>query len=94
MEPVWLQHGVTVRTLRRRGRASARGGDVRRARDWTRCGGAATAMLLARAGLDVLLVDRAAPPSDIPHGHFVGHGPARLAKWGLLDRVPARTAPP
>jgi flavin-dependent dehydrogenase len=59
-----------------------------------RCGGAATAMLLARAGLDVLLVDRAALPSDIPHGHFVHrHGPARLASWGLLDRVLATNCP-
>jgi flavin-dependent dehydrogenase len=59
-----------------------------------RCGGAATAMLLARAGMDVLLVDRAALPSDIPHGHFVHrHGPRRLAKWGLLDRVLATNCP-
>jgi flavin-dependent dehydrogenase len=60
-----------------------------------RCAGAATAMLLARAGMDVLLVDRAALPSDIPHGHFVHrHGPARLARWGLLDRVLATNCPP
>ena len=53
-----------------------------------RCAGAATAMLLARAGLDVLLVDRATFPSEIPHGHFVHrHGPLRLAEWGLLQRV-------
>jgi choline dehydrogenase-like flavoprotein len=36
-----------------------------------RCTGAATAMLLARRGFDVLLVDRARFPSDIPHGHFI-----------------------
>jgi len=60
-----------------------------------RCAGAATAMLLARAGLDVLLVDRAALPSDIPHGHFVHrHGPPRLARWGLLDRVLATNCRP
>ena len=35
-----------------------------------RCGGAATAMLLARKGHRVLLVDRAVFPSDIPHGHL------------------------
>jgi flavin-dependent dehydrogenase len=59
-----------------------------------RCGGAATAMLLARAGMDVLVVDRAGLPSDIPHGHFVHrHGPGRLAKWGLLDRVLATNCP-
>ena len=59
-----------------------------------RCGGAATAMLLARHGLDVLLVDKAAFPSDIPHGHFVHRGgPQRLARWGLLDRVAATGCP-
>jgi flavin-dependent dehydrogenase len=46
-----------------------------------RCAGASTAMLLARSGLDVLLVDRARFPSEIPHGHFIHrHGPARLAR--------------
>ncbi|MGI8801082.1 MAG: FAD-dependent oxidoreductase [Solirubrobacteraceae bacterium] len=60
-----------------------------------RCGGAPTAMLLARAGAKVLLVDRAALPSDIPHGHFVHqHGPQRLAGWGLLDQVLATNCPP
>ena len=45
-------------------------------------------MLLARAGADVLLVDRARFPSEIPHGHFIHrHGPGRLARWGLLERV-------
>ena len=58
-----------------------------------RCAGATTAMLLARAGLDVLLVDRAPFPSEIPHGHFIHmHGPRRLADWGVLDAVLARTA--
>ena len=60
-----------------------------------RCAGAATALLLAREGLDVLLVDRARFPSEIPHGHYVRmHGPPRLATWGLLDRVLATGAPP
>jgi flavin-dependent dehydrogenase len=60
-----------------------------------RCAGAATAMLLAREGLDILLVDRAHFPSEIPHGHYVRlHGPPRLANWGLLDRVLATGAPP
>jgi flavin-dependent dehydrogenase len=55
-----------------------------------RCAGAPTAMLLARKGYRVLLVDRATFPSDIPHGHFIHrHGPRRLARWGLLDRVAA-----
>src|SRR4051812_44710487 len=52
-------------------------------------------MLLARAGHDVLLVDRARMPSDIPHGHFLHRGgPKRLARWGLLERVIATGAPP
>jgi flavin-dependent dehydrogenase len=60
-----------------------------------RCAGAATAMLLARRGHRVLLVDRATFPSDIPHGHFVHRGgPARLKRWGLLERIAATGAPP
>jgi flavin-dependent dehydrogenase len=60
-----------------------------------RCAGASTAMLLARKGYKVLLVDRATFPSDIPHGHFIHrHGPRRLARWGLLDRVVAAGCPP
>jgi flavin-dependent dehydrogenase len=59
-----------------------------------RCAGASTAMLLARRGHKVLLVDRAAFPSDLPHGHFIHrHGPRRLHAWGLLDRVTARGCP-
>ena len=59
-----------------------------------RCGGAATAMLLARKGHRVLLVDRAVFPSDIPHGHLIHRGgPARLARWGLLERVVATGCP-
>jgi flavin-dependent dehydrogenase len=59
-----------------------------------RCAGASTAMLLARAGHSVLLVDRAWFPSEIPHGHFIHrHGPARLSRWGLLDRVLATGCP-
>ena len=60
-----------------------------------RCAGAAGAMLLARRGFDVLLVDRARFPSEIPHGHYIRrHGPQRLAAWGLLDRVLATGCPP
>jgi 2-polyprenyl-6-methoxyphenol hydroxylase-like FAD-dependent oxidoreductase len=57
-----------------------------------RCAGAPLAMLLARRGARVLLLDRAAFPSDIPHGHFIHrHGPQRLRDWGLLDRIASRT---
>jgi 2-polyprenyl-6-methoxyphenol hydroxylase-like FAD-dependent oxidoreductase len=60
-----------------------------------RCAGATTAMLLTRRGHRVLLVDRATFPSDLPHGHFLHRrGPARLKRWGLLDRVAATGAPP
>src|SRR4029079_605149 len=59
-----------------------------------RCAGASTAMLLARKGCKVLLVDRATFPSDLPHGHFIPrHAPTRLARWGLLDRIVATNCP-
>jgi 2-polyprenyl-6-methoxyphenol hydroxylase-like FAD-dependent oxidoreductase len=59
-----------------------------------RCGGASTAMLLARKGYRVLLVDRARFPSDIPHGHFIHQqGPTRLKRWGLLDKIIASNCP-
>jgi 2-polyprenyl-6-methoxyphenol hydroxylase-like FAD-dependent oxidoreductase len=60
-----------------------------------RCAGAATAMLLARQGLKVLLVDRSRFPSDIAHGHYVHKdGPRLLKQWGLLDRIVATGCPP
>jgi flavin-dependent dehydrogenase len=60
-----------------------------------RCAGAPTAMLLARKGYKVLLVDRSRFPSEIPHGHFIHrHGPRRLRDWGLLNRVLATGCPP
>jgi flavin-dependent dehydrogenase len=59
-----------------------------------RCAGASTALLLARRGYRVLLVDRASFPSEIPHGHYIHrHGPRRLWKWGLLDRIAAMCPP-
>ena len=55
-----------------------------------RVAGAATAMLLARAGLQVLVVDRARFPSDTLSTHQVQvPGIARLHRWGLLDRIAA-----
>jgi 2-polyprenyl-6-methoxyphenol hydroxylase-like FAD-dependent oxidoreductase len=60
-----------------------------------RCAGSPTAMLLARAGLSVLLVDRATFPSDTISTHIVQPlAAARLARWGLLDRVVATGCPP
>ena len=60
-----------------------------------RCAGAPTAMLLARRGVRVLLVDRATFPSDTVSTHLV-HAPgvAALSRWGLLDRVIATGCPP
>jgi flavin-dependent dehydrogenase len=59
-----------------------------------RCAGAPTAMLLARRGHRVLVVDRGKFPSDIPHGHFIHRGgPARLHRWGLLERILATGCP-
>jgi len=60
-----------------------------------RSAGASTAMLLARKGLRVLLVDRATFPSDTPTGHYIHQaGIARLARWSLLDHVVASGCPP
>ncbi|HZM93595.1 MAG TPA: FAD-dependent monooxygenase [Vicinamibacterales bacterium] len=57
-----------------------------------RCAGSPLAMLLARQGVRVLLVDRVSFPADIPHGHFIHrHGPRRLRDWGLLEKVAERT---
>jgi flavin-dependent dehydrogenase len=60
-----------------------------------RCAGSPTAMLLARKGYKVLVVDRAAFPSDTISTHLV-HPPgvAALARWGLLDRIVATGCPP
>ncbi len=60
-----------------------------------RCAGSPLAMLLARKGLHVLLVDRASFPSDVVMStHFITHaGAQRLHDWGLLDRVLATGCP-
>jgi 2-polyprenyl-6-methoxyphenol hydroxylase-like FAD-dependent oxidoreductase len=60
-----------------------------------RCAGAPTAMLLARKGYKVLLLDRATFPSDTISTHIV-HPPgiAALRRWGLLERVQATGCPP
>src|SRR6266487_4338667 len=55
-----------------------------------RVAGSATALLLARAGLKVLVVDRATFPSDTLSTHQVQvPGVARLARWGVLDPIMA-----
>lgn len=60
-----------------------------------RCAGSPTAMLLARKGYTVLLVDRARFPSDTVSTHLI-HAPgvAALDRWGLLDRLVATGCPP
>ena len=53
-----------------------------------RCAGSPTAMLLARKGYRVLVVDRATFPSDTVSSHVVHPlGAAALARWGLIDRL-------
>jgi 2-polyprenyl-6-methoxyphenol hydroxylase-like FAD-dependent oxidoreductase len=60
-----------------------------------RCGGAPTAMLLARRGFKVLLVDKATFPSDAISTHIVWpHGAEMLGRWGLLPGLVATGVPP
>ncbi len=59
-----------------------------------RCAGAATAMLLARAGHDVVMVDRTLPARDTNSTHaLVRGGMVQLSRWGLLDDVVATGTP-
>jgi flavin-dependent dehydrogenase len=60
-----------------------------------RCAGAPTAMLLARKGYRVLLVDKATFPSDIMSTHYIHPlGVAQLKRWGLLNQIIASNCPP
>jgi flavin-dependent dehydrogenase len=59
-----------------------------------RAAGAATALLLARLGHDVVLLDRAVFPADALSTHQIARtGVAQLLRWGLLDAVLAGGAP-
>ncbi len=59
-----------------------------------RAAGAATAMLLARAGLDVTVVDRSRQGSDTLSTHALMRGGViQLHRWGLLDHVKAAGTP-
>ena len=60
-----------------------------------RVAGAATALHLARSGLDVLIVDRAGPPADTVSTHALFRpGVLQLQRAGVLDRIVASgTAP-
>lgn len=59
-----------------------------------RSAGASTALLLARRGRRVLVVDQATFPADEAYSHRIQPaGVARLARWGLLERVSATGVP-
>lgn len=59
-----------------------------------RCAGAATAMLLARRGLRVLVIDRSRHGSDTVSTHaLMRAGVHQLASWGLLDAVATAGTP-
>ena len=54
-----------------------------------RVAGSATAMLLARLGHDVVVVDQASFPSDTVSTHSIARsGVVQLRRWGLLDEGP------
>ncbi len=59
-----------------------------------RCAGAATAMLLARKDINVVLVDRATELGDTMSTHAITRGGVvQLDRWGLLDDVLATGTP-
>ena len=59
-----------------------------------RCAGSPTAMLLARKGYKVLLLDKAEFPSDTISTHIIWpSGAERLKRWGLLESVLATNCP-
>jgi flavin-dependent dehydrogenase len=59
-----------------------------------RVAGSATAMLLARLGHDVVVVDQASFPSDTLSTHSISRsGVVQLRRWGLLDEVLDSGAP-
>jgi 2-polyprenyl-6-methoxyphenol hydroxylase-like FAD-dependent oxidoreductase len=57
--------------------------------------GAATAYLLARRGLDVLLIDRGRYGADTLSTHALMRGGVlQLSRWGLLDKIITAGTPP
>lgn len=59
-----------------------------------RCAGSPTAMLLARKGYRVLLLDKASFPSDTISTHIIWpHGAEIMDRWGLLERLAATGCP-
>ena len=60
-----------------------------------RAAGAATAMLLARSGLDVLAIERSAFGADTLSTHAIMRGGImQLSRWGVLDDIVAAGTPP
>lgn len=60
-----------------------------------RCAGAPLAMLLARRGHSVSLLDRARMPADTLSTHWIRWpGVQRLHQWDLLDRLVSTGCPP
>ena len=59
-----------------------------------RCAGAATALLLARGGMRVLVIEAARPDTDTLSTHALMRGGVlQLHRWGLLDAVVAAGTP-
>lgn len=59
-----------------------------------RCAGSPAAMLLARKGYKVLLLDKSSFPSDTISTHIIWPtGTSYLREWGLLDKVVATGVP-
>ena len=78
-----------------------RSSNVHKDRHWdvivvgARVAGAATAMLLARAGLRVLCVDRSRYGGDTVSTHALMRGGVlQLQRWGVLDAVADAGTPP
>lgn len=60
-----------------------------------RVAGSATALLLARLGYCVLLIDRSHPSTDTLSTHAVMRtGVLQLQRWGVLPQIVARDTPP
>jgi 2-polyprenyl-6-methoxyphenol hydroxylase-like FAD-dependent oxidoreductase len=60
-----------------------------------RCAGAATALLLARSGMQVLMVDRSPPVKDTLSTHaLMRTGVYLLDRFGVLDDIKAAGTPP
>jgi 2-polyprenyl-6-methoxyphenol hydroxylase-like FAD-dependent oxidoreductase len=59
-----------------------------------RCAGSALALMLARDGLNVLVIDRTTFPSDTMSGHFIQPaGVSCLRRLGLMENLAALGAP-